>query len=95
MGIFFYSKWATRNTADNNITVNNTNTNDIKAGLEMMFNFIKDMRSEIREDMGEIDKQIRRTGKRIDLVEAEVNDLRIKVAVLDKTIETLLQKGDK
>lgn len=95
MGIFFKSKRATRNTADNNITVNNTNTNDIKAGLEMMFNFIKDMRSEIREDMGEIDKQIRRTGKRIDLVEAEVNDLRIKVAVLDKTIETLLQKGDK
>ena len=95
MGIFFKSKRATRNTADNNITVNNTNTNDIKAGLEMMFNFIKDMRAEIREDMGEIDKQIRRTGKRIDLVEAEVNDLRIKVAVLDKTIETLLQKGDK
>ena len=95
MGIFFKSKRAARNTADNNITVNNTNTNDIKAGLEMMFNFIKDMRSEIREDMGEIDKQIRRTGKRIDLVEAEVNDLRIKVAVLDKTIETLLQKGDK
>ena len=95
MGIFFKSKRNTRNTADNNITVNNTNTNDIKAGLEMMFNFIKDMRSEIREDMGEIDKQIRRTGKRIDLVEAEVNDLRIKVAVLDKTIETLLQKGDK
>ena len=95
MGIFFKSKRTTRNTADNNITVNNTNTNDIKAGLEMMFNFIKDMRSEIREDMGEIDKQIRRTGKRIDLVEAEVNDLRIKVAVLDKTIETLLQKGDK
>ena len=95
MGIFFKSKRATRNNADNNITVNNTNTNDIKAGLEMMFNFIKDMRSEIREDMGEIDKQIRRTGKRIDLVEAEVNDLRIKVAVLDKTIETLLQKGDK
>ena len=95
MGIFFKSKRATRNTADNNITVNNTNTNDIKAGLEMMFNFIKDMRSEIREDMGEIDKQIRRTGKRIDLVEAEVNDLRIKVAVLDKTIETLLQKGAK
>ena len=95
MRIFFKSKRATRNTADNNITVNNTNTNDIKAGLEMMFNFIKDMRSEIREDMGEIDKQIRRTGKRIDLVEAEVNDLRIKVAVLDKTIETLLQKGDK
>ena len=95
MGIFFKSKRATRNTADNNITVNNTNNNDIKAGLEMMFNFIKDMRSEIREDMGEIDKQIRRTGKRIDLVEAEVNDLRIKVAVLDKTIETLLQKGDK
>ena len=95
MGIFFKSKRATRNTADNNITVNNTNTNDIKAGLEMMFNFIKDMRSEIREDMGEIDKQIRRTGKRIDLVEAEVNDLRIKVAVLDKTIVTLLQKGDK
>ena len=95
MGIFFKSKRATRNTADNNITVNNTNNNDIKAGLEMMFNFIKDMRSEIREDMGEIDKQIRRTGKRIDLVEAEVNDLRIKVAVLDKTIETLVQKGDK
>ena len=95
MGIFFKSKRATRNTADNNITVNNTNNNDIKAGLEMMFNFIKDMRSEIREDMGEIDKQIRRTGKRIDLVEAEVNDLRIKVAVLDKTIETLLQKGEK
>ena len=95
MAIFFKSKRATRNTADNNITVNNTNTNDIKAGLEMMFNFIKDMRAEIREDMGEIEKQIRRTGKRIDLVEAEVNDLRIKVAVLDKTIETLLQKGDK
>ena len=95
MGLFFKSKRATRNTADNNITVNNTNNNDIKAGLEMMFNFIKDMRSEIREDMGEIDKQIRRTGKRIDLVEAEVNDLRIKVAVLDKTIETLVQKGDK
>ena len=95
MGIFFKSKRATRNTADNNITVNNTNTNDIKAGLEMMFNFIKDMRAEIREDMGEIDKQIRRTGKRIDFVEAEVNDLRIKVAVLDKIIETLLQKGDK
>ena len=84
MGLFFKSKRDHKNSSDNNITVNQTDGTSNQTMLNLMYNFLKDMRAEIKADMKEINEQVRRTGKRIDLVEAEVNELKIRITVKEK-----------
>lgn len=84
MGIFFKSKRSNKNSSDNNITVNQADGTSNQTMLNLMYNFLKDMRAEIKADMKEINEQVRRTGKRIDLVEAEVNELKIRITVIEK-----------
>ena len=79
MGLFFKSKRDNKNSSDNNITVNQADGTSNQTMLNLMYNFLKDMRAEIKADMKEINEQVRRTGKRIDLVEAEVNELKIRI----------------
>ena len=84
MGLFFKSKRDNKNSSDNNITVNQADATSNQTMLNLMYNFLKDMRAEIKADMKEINEQVRRTGKRIDLVEAEVNELKIRITVIEK-----------
>lgn len=84
MGLFFKSKRDNKNSSDNNITVNQADGTSNQTMLNLMYNFLKDMRAEIKADMKEINEQVRRTGKRIDLVEAEVNELKIRITVIEK-----------
>ena len=84
MGLFFKTKRDNKNSSDNNITVNQADGTSNQTMLNLMYNFLKDMRAEIKADMKEINEQVRRTGKRIDLVEAEVNELKIRITVIEK-----------
>ena len=96
MGLFWKSKRDNKNSADNNITVNQADGTSNQTMLNLMYNFLKDMRAEIKADMKEINEQVRRTGKRIDLVEAEVNELKIRITVIEKMFANYeKQEGNK
>lgn len=83
MGIFFKSKRAAKNHADNNIKISNTNNDDIKIGLDVMFKFMKEMRDDLKGSLREVSEEIKRTSKRINYIEHDLTDLKVRVAVLE------------
>lgn len=83
MGIFFKSKRSNKNHADNNIKISNSNSDDIKIGLDVMFKFMKEMRDDLKGSMREINEEIKRTSKRINFIEQDITDLKVRVAVLE------------
>lgn len=87
MGFFFKSKRSTKNSSDNNITITNQNSNDIKTSIDLMFSFIKEMKRDIKADMKEINEEIRRTARRIDNIEGRVSNAEIRIKVIEKTLE--------
>lgn len=93
MGIFFKSKRSTKNSSDNNITINQANNNDIKTSIDLMFSFIKEMKRDIKADMKEINEEIRRTAKRIDSIEGRVSNVEIRIKVIENTIEDFKKRG--
>lgn len=80
MGLFFKNKRNVKNSSDNNITINQQHSIDIQKGIELMFDFMKDMKKELKADMREINQQIKYTSQRLDSVQ-------IKVDVLEKINE--------
>lgn len=83
MGIFFKSKRAVKNHADNNIKISNSNSDDIKIGLDVMFKFMKEMRDDLKGSLREVSEEIKRTSKRINYIEHDLTDLKVRVAVLE------------
>ena len=83
MGIFFKSKRAAKNHADNNIKISNANNDDIKIGLDVMFKFMKEMRDDLKGSLREVSEEIKRTSKRINYIEHDLTDLKVRVAVLE------------
>ena len=83
MGIFFKSKRAAKNHADNNIKISNSNNDDIKIGLDVMFKFMKEMRDDLKGSLREVSEEIKRTSKRINYIEHDLTDLKVRVAVLE------------
>ena len=83
MGIFFKSKRSAKNHADNNIKISNSNNDDIKIGLDVMFKFMKEMRDDLKGSMREINEEIKRTSKAINYIERDITDLKVRVAVLE------------
>ena len=86
MGIFFKSKRSAKNHADNNIKISNSNSDDIKIGLDVMFKFMKEMRDDLKETMRDIGEEVKRTTKRINYIENELNELKVRLAVLENNI---------
>lgn len=91
MGIFFKSKRSNKNHADNNIKISNSNNDDIKIGLDVMFKFMKEMRDDLKGSMREINEEIKRTSKAINYIERDITDLKVRVAVLENEHN---KKGD-
>ena len=91
MGIFFKSKRSNKNSADNNIKISNSNNEDIKIGLDVMFKFMKEMRDDLKGSMREINEEIKRTSKAISYIERDITDLKVRVAVLENENN---KKGD-
>lgn len=91
MGIFFKSKRSNKNHSDNNIKISNTNSDDIKIGLDVMFKFMKEMRDDLKGSMREINEEIKRTSKAINYIERDITDLKVRVAVLENEHN---KKGD-
>ena len=91
MGIFFKSKRSAKNHADNNIKISNSNSDDIKIGLDVMFKFMKEMRDDLKGSMREINEEIKRTSKAINYIERDITDLKVRVAVLENEHN---KKGD-
>ena len=91
MGIFFKSKRSNKNHADNNIKISNSNNDDIKIGLDVMFKFMKEMREDLKGSMREINEEIKRTSKAINYIERDITDLKVRVAVLENEHN---KKGD-
>ena len=83
MGIFFKSKRSNKNSSDNNIKISNTNNDDIKIGLDVMFKFMKEMRDDLKGSLREVSEEIKRTSKRINYIEHDLTDLKVRVAVLE------------
>lgn len=83
MGIFFKSKRSNKNSSDNNIKISNTNNDDIKIGLDVMFKFMKEMRDDLKGSLREVSEEIKRTSKRINYIEQDITDLKVRVAVLE------------
>ena len=83
MGIFFKSKRAAKNSSDNNIKISNANNDDIKIGLDVMFKFMKEMRDDLKGSLREVSEEIKRTSKRINYIEHDLTDLKVRVAVLE------------
>ena len=83
MGIFFKSKRSNKNHGDNNIKISNTNNDDIKIGLDVMFKFMKEMRDDLKGSLREVSEEIKRTSKRINYIEHDLTDLKVRVAVLE------------
>ena len=83
MGIFFKSKRTNKNSADNNIKISNSNSDDIKIGLDVMFKFMKEMRDDLKGSLREVSEEIKRTSKRINYIEHDLTDLKVRVAVLE------------
>ena len=92
MGIFFKSKRANKNSSDNNIKISNSNSDDIKIGLDVMFKFMKEMRDDLKGSMREINEEIKRTSKAINYIERDITDLKVRVAVLENEHN---KKGEK
>ena len=92
MGIFFKSKRAAKNSSDNNIKISNSNNDDIKIGLDVMFKFMKEMRDDLKGSLREVSEEIKRTSKRINYIEHDLTDLKVRVAVLENDNE---KKGSK
>ena len=86
MGIFFKSKRAAKNHSDNNIKISNTNNDDIKVGIDIIFQFMKEMRDDLKETMRDIGEEVKRTTKRINYIENELNELKVRLAVLENNI---------
>ena len=86
MGIFFKSKRSSKNSSDNNIKISNSNNDDIKIGLDVMFKFMKEMRDDLKETMRDIGEEVKRTTKRINYIENELNELKVRLAVLENNI---------
>lgn len=87
MGVIWKSKRNNKQSADNNITINSQNNNDIKISIDLLMNVIKEMRNDIKGDLKEINEQVKRSAKRIDIVEGEVANLKIRMAVVEKVLE--------
>lgn len=87
MGLIWKSKRSNKQSADNNITINSQNNNDIKISIDLLMNVIKEMRGDIKNDLKEINEQVKRSAKRIDIVEGEVSNLKIRMAVVEKVLE--------
>lgn len=83
MAIFFKSKRAAKNSSDNNIKISNTNNDDIKIGLDVLFKFMKEMRDDLKGSLREVSEEIKRTSKRINYIEHDLTDLKVRVAVLE------------
>ena len=83
MGIFFKSKRSNKNSSDNNIKISNSNNDDIKIGLDVMFKFMKEMRDDLKGSLREVSEEIKRTSKRINYIEHDLTDLKVRVAVLE------------
>ena len=83
MGIFFKSKRSNKNSSDNNIKISNSNSDDIKIGLDVMFKFMKEMRDDLKGSLREVSEEIKRTSKRINYIEQDLTDLKVRVAVLE------------
>ena len=83
MGIFFKSKRSVKNHGDNNIKISNSNNDDIKIGLDVMFKFMKEMRDDLKGSLREVGEEIKRTSKRINYIEHDLTDLKVRVAVLE------------
>ena len=83
MGIFFKSKRSNKNSSDNNIKISNANSDDIKIGLDVMFKFMKEMRDDLKGSLREVSEEIKRTSKRINYIEQDLTDLKVRVAVLE------------
>lgn len=83
MGIFFKSKRSAKNSSDNNIKISNTNNDDIKIGLDVLFKFMKEMRDDLKGSLREVSEEIKRTSKRINYIEHDLTDLKVRVAVLE------------
>ena len=92
MGIFFKSKRAAKNSSDNNIKISNANNDDIKIGLDVMFKFMKEMRDDLKGSLREVSEEIKRTSKRINYIEHDLTDLKVRVAVLENDSK---KKGSK
>ena len=93
MGIFFKSKRSNKNSSDNNIKISNTNNDDIKIGLDVMFKFMKEMRDDLKGSLREVSEEIKRTSKRINYIEHDLTDLKVRVAVLEN--DNNKKKGSK
>ena len=83
MGIFFICIWSDKNHADDNIKIFSTNNDDIKIGLDVMFKFMKEMRDDLKGSLREVSEEIKRTSKRINYIEHDLTDLKVRVAVLE------------
>ena len=86
MGIFFKSKRAAKNSSDNNIKITQTSATDIKVGIDIIFQFMKEMRDDLKETMRDIGEEVKRTTKRINYIENELNELKVRLAVLENNI---------
>ena len=83
MGIFFIFYLSNKNSSDNNIEISNSNSDDIKIGLDVMFKFMKEMRDDLKGSLREVSEEIKRTSKRINYIEHDLTDLKVRVAVLE------------
>ena len=83
MGIFFKSKRSNKNSSDNNIKISNSSSDDIRVGLDVMFKFMKEMRDDLKGSLREVSEEIKRTSKRINYIEHDLTDLKVRVAVLE------------
>ena len=83
MGIFFKSKRSSKNSSDNNIKISNSSGDDIRVGLDVMFKFMKEMRDDLKGSLREVSEEIKRTSKRINYIEHDLTDLKVRVAVLE------------
>ena len=86
MGIFFKSKRSAKNSSDNNIKITQANAIDIKVGIDIIFQFMKEMRDDLKETMRDIGEEVKRTTKRINYIENELNELKVRLAVLENNI---------
>ena len=82
MGIFFKSKRSSKNSSDNNIKITQANATDIKVGIDIIFQFMKEMRDDLKETMRDIGEEV----KRINYIENELNELKVRLAVLENNI---------
>lgn len=93
MGIFFKSKRSSKNSSDNNIKITQANATDIKVGIDIIFQFMKEMRDDLKGSLREVSEEIKRTSKRINYIEHDLTDLKVRVAVLEN--DNIKKKGSK